>query len=288
MKRNLSRKAIIYPIIIILLLLFFITIPYITNTNSDFFQYWKILRSAVILVAAWLTMKFITVIFIEPINESRKKPLPNIVKDIIITFIYLTAVSVIITVVYGKTILSIWAFFVSSWAIIGFAAKDIIAECMYGVYLDFQGDFEIGNWIKFKDGTTGKIIKMKMTGLEILLPNKTVLFVTNTSLIKEPVINLNKPENDYYSSINLTLEFNIPISQARKVISDAMKKVIGIDVNDFKVFAESIQEAGVVYVVYFKVLDQNNFSEVKHRVLQRITEHLRKFNLNIFQLPNKN
>lgn len=110
MKRDLSQKAIIYPIIIILLLLLFITIPYITNTNSDFYQYWKILRSALILITAWLTMKFITVIFIEPINKSRKKPLTNIVKDIIITFIYLTAVSVIITVVYGQTILSIWAF----------------------------------------------------------------------------------------------------------------------------------------------------------------------------------
>jgi len=110
---------------------------------------------------------------------------------------------------------------------------------------------------------------MKMTGIEILLPNKTVLLVTNTLLIKEPVINLNKPENDYYSSINLTLEFNVPISQARKIISDVIKEVTGTDVNDFKVFAESIQETGVVYVVYFKVLDQNNFFEVKHQVLQR-------------------
>jgi len=82
------------------------------------------------------------VIFIEPINKNRKKSLPNILKDIIITFIYLIAASVIITVVYGKTILSIWTFF-SSWAIIGFA-KDIIAECMYGIIWIFKGILKLG------------------------------------------------------------------------------------------------------------------------------------------------
>lgn len=288
MKINLSRRTIICPVIIVLLIFLFIMISDIVNRNSVFYQYWKILRSTIILATAWLTMRFIILAFINPINEKRKKPLPNIVKDLIGAFVYLTAVSVIITVVYDKTILSVWTFFISSWAIVGFAAKDIIAECMHGIYLDFQSDFEIEDWIQFKDGTIGKIIKMKMTGVEILLQNNTVLFITNTLLSNEPIINLSKPENGYYLSTKLNLDFSVPISQARKVISDAMKKVAGIKANDFKVFAESIQETGVIYVIYFKVLDQSNFSEVKHQVLQSVTEHLRKFNLNIAQIQNKN
>ncbi len=281
MKIKLSRKIIIQPIIIVLLIFLFIFTPNIIDKNSSVYPYWKILRSAMLLLAAWLSMKLVTLMFLDPINENRKKNLPNIIKDLIGSLIYFIALSVIITEVYGKTLTSIGAFFISSWAIIGFAAKDIIAECIYGIYLDFQADFEVGDWIQFNDGTVGKIIKMKMTGLEILLQNNTVLFINNTLLSHEPIVNLSKPEHDYYASINLSIDFTVPISQATKILSDAMKGISDININDFKVFADSIQENGVVYIIHFKVPDQSSLFEIRHQVLQRVTEHLRKINLNM-------
>lgn len=268
----------IQPIIIILLIFFFIFTPNVIDENSSIYPYWKILRSAMLLLAAWLTMKLVTLIFLDPINKNRKKNLPNIIKDLIGSLIYFIALSVIITEVYGKTLTSIGAFFISSWAIVGFAAKDIIAECIYGIYLDFQADFEVGDWIQFNDGTVGKITKMKMTGLEILLQNNTLLFVSNTLLSHEPIVNLSKPDHNYYASINLSLDFSVPISQATKILSDAMK---GININDFKVFADSIQENGVVYIIHFQVPDLSSLFEIRHQVLQKVTEHLRKINLNI-------
>ncbi len=120
---------------------------------------------------------------------------------------------------------------------------------------------------------------MKITGLEILLQNNTLLFISNTLLSHEPIINLSKPEHDYYASINLSLDFNVPISQATKILSDAMKGISDITASDFKVFADSIQENGIVYTIHFKVSDQSDLFKIKHQLLQMVSEHLRKINI---------
>lgn len=286
MKIKLSQKIIIQPVIIIFLILLFMFTSDIVDKNSTIYQYWKAIRSIMILAAAWLSMKFVTLILLDPINKNRKKNLPNIVKDIIGALIYFIALSVIITDVYCKSMTSIGAFFISSWAIIGFAAKDIIAECIYGIYLDFQADFEIGDWIQFKDGTIGKIIKMKLTGLEILLSNNTVLFINNTLLSKDPIVNLSKPKHDYYANIKFALDFDVSTSYAIDIISKAMKKVSEINAHDFRIFIDSIQGNGVVYIIYFKIPEQSLLSEVKHKVLQNVIDYLCKFNLKIVPISD--
>ena len=288
MKTNLFWKFIIGISVIAFLVFLFIWTGDITDKNSgSAYQVEKVIRSIILLTAAWLTTKFITIMFLNPINTSRKKNLPNIVKDVIWVLIYFISVSVILTEVYDKTLASIGAFFISSWAIIGFAAKDLIADCIHGISLDLQADFELGDWIQFKDGTIGKIIGMKMTGADILLPNSSILFINNKMLNSDPMINLSKPERDYYININVVLEHTIPISRGRRILLAAASSAPGVYNRDAKVFSESVQENGVVYVIYFKVPDRGVWLETRHQVIQNVMEYLHKFDLKICQITGE-
>lgn len=288
MKSKLFWKFIVGFIVILSLILLFIWSDNIANRNSGpAYQTEKIIRSILLLTTAWITTRFITLIFLDPINAKRKKNLPNIVKDIIGALIYFIAISIILVEVYGQTIANIGAFFISSWAIIGFAAKDLIADCINGISLDLQADFELGDWIQFKDGTIGKIIEMKMTGVDILLPNNTILFISNTMLNSDPMINLSKPENNYYIAINVILEHSIPVARARRILLAAAVSSNGVFNHDAKVFSESVQENGVVYVIYFKVPDRSVWLESRHQVIQNITEYLHKFNLKVCQITGE-
>lgn len=257
------------------------------KTSGAAFETEKIVRSTLMLLTAWCSIRFITLTFLDPINKKRKKNLPNIVKDIIGIFIYFMAIVVIVTEVFGKSFFSVVLLVSPGLAVIGFAAKDLIADCINGIALDLQADFELGDWIEFKDGTIGKIIEMKMTGVDILLPNSSILFISNTMLNSDPMINLSKPERDYFVNIKVVLEHKVPVSRARRILLAAASSAPWVYNHEAKVFSESVQENGVVYIVYFKVSDRSVWLETRHRVIQSITEYLHKFDLKICQITGE-
>lgn len=256
------------------------------NTGTAY-QTEKIIRSIIILATAWFCTKLVTLLFLNPINEKRKKNLPNIVKDILGAIIYFAAIALIITEVYGETMSSLGAFFISSWAIIGFAAQDLIKDCINGISIDLQADFKLGDWVQFKDGTIGKIIKMKMTTVDLLLPNDTILYISNTMLNNDPMINLSNPQRDYYINIKVVLEHKVPVGRARRILLAAAATAPGVYNNDVSVYSESVQENGVVYVIFFRIPDRSVWLESRHQVIQSVTEYLHKFGLKICQITGE-
>lgn len=251
------------------------------------YQTEQIIRSVLIIAIAWITTRLITLIFLDPINSKRERPLPNIIKDIMGVIVYFIAIAIIITEVYGESIMSIGAFMISSWAVIGFAAKDFIADCIHGISLDLQADFTLGDWVQFKDGTIAKIIKMKMTGVDLLLPNNTVLFISNTMLNTEPMINLCQPEKDYFLGINVVLEHTVPVDRARRVLQAATATSPGVFNNEASVYAEGVEPNGVVYAIYFKIPERAVWLESRHQVINSITKYLHKFGLKICQITGE-
>lgn len=251
------------------------------------YQTEQIIRSILVIIIAWITTRLITLTFLDPINQKREKPLPNIIKDIIGIIVYCIALVVIITEVYGESITSIGAFIISSWTVVGFACKDLIADCVHGISLDLQADFELEDWIQLKDGTIAKIIEMKMTGVDLLLPNDTVLFISNTMLNTEPMINLCKPNKDYFLGVNVVLDHTVPVDRARRILQAATLSSPGVFNNEASVYAEGVQQNGVVYAIYFKIPERGVWLETRHQVINSITKYLHKFGLEVCQITGE-
>ncbi len=284
-KESILKRSSVILTLIVLLVFLFIIIGNITGENSgSAYQTEKVLRSGILLLAAWLLTKLIDTLFLDPINTKRGKVLPNIVKDIIFGIIYFIALIIIITGVYERTIDSIIAFFIGSWAIIGFAAKDVIAEFIQGVSVDLKANFELGDWIKFSNGTIGKIVNMNMMGIEILLPDNTTLFTNNRTLSSDMMINLSKPERRFYKSIEIALEHKVPVAKGQRILLAATLNSPGIFDYDVKVFAKALQENGIVYEVHFSVADLDKLPEIRHFVIQNISDYLNRFDLKICQI----
>lgn len=287
-KKKLLWNLLVGVLIVGALLSLFVFSDQISPTNEGpAFETERIVRSILILASAWMFTRLITLVVLDSINEKRKKVLPNIIKDIIGAIVYFIAIVLIVTEVYDQNIGNLGAFFISSWAIIGFAAKDFIADCIHGISLDLQADFELGDWIQLQDGTIGKLIEMKMMGVDVLLPNDTVLFLSNTMLNSDPMINLSKPNRDYYLGINVTLEHSVPVGRARRILLSAVAGAPMVFNHEVSVFAESVQANGVVYCIYFKCSDRSVWLETRHKVIQAITESLHKFGLRACQITGE-
>jgi small-conductance mechanosensitive channel len=257
-----------------------------TNTGVAY-QTEQIVRCILVIVAAWFVTRLISLIFLDSINEKRKKPLPNIVKDIIGAVVYSIALVIIITQVYNESITSIGAFLISSWALIGFASKDLISDCINGIALDLQASFETGDWIQLQDKSIAQITKMKMTKADLILPDDTVLSIGNTVLNNAPIINLSKPGRDYFLGISVVLEHTVPVDRARRILQAAAVSSPGTFNNDASVFAESVQWNGVVYVIYFRIPTREVWLEARHQVITSVTKYLHKFGMKICQITGE-
>jgi branched-chain amino acid transport system substrate-binding protein len=257
------------------------------DDTGALYQFELIVLSILILAIAWVLIRLLTLTVFIPINKKRARPLPNIIKDIVGVIVYCIAFTIIITEVYEEPIVSIGAFLLSSWAVIGFAAKDIICDCINGIILDMQGGIEIGDWVKFKDGSIGQIIKMKMTGVELVLPDDTTLFVSNSMISNEPIINLNRPERTYYLGVQVVLEHTVPVDRARRILQAATISSPGVFNNDAVAFASSAEHNGVVYDIYFRIPNRGVWLESRHQVINSITKYLHKFGLRVCQITGE-
>jgi branched-chain amino acid transport system substrate-binding protein len=247
----------------------------------------KVVMSILTLTISWVSIRLITLLFLDPINNKRSKSLPNIIKDIIGVIVYCVALIIIVTEIYDESMLSIGAFLISSWAVIGLAAKDIIGDCINGILIDLQGDLEVGDWIQFQDGVIAKIVKMEMTGVDLILPDDTMLFVSNTIIASNPIVNLSKPEKNYYLGVKVILEHTVPVDRARRILQAATISSPGVFNSDAVAYAGSAESSGVAYDIYFRISDRSVWLESRHQVINSITKYLHKFGLKICQITGE-
>lgn len=260
---------------------------FITTESEVALQIKQIGISILILVIAWIVFRLISLIFIDPINEKRERALPRIIKDIIIAVIFLAAIAVIVTQVYNKSILSLGVLSISTWTCAGLAAKDMIADCLYSISTDIQGNFEVGDWVQFPDGAIGQILTLKLGGVSLLMPNDTVLFISNVALNTTPMINLCRPTKDYFLGVSVVLDHDVPVDRARRILQAAACSSPGVFNNDASVFAQGVQSNGVVYDIFFRIPHRGVWLESRHQLVSSVTKHLHKFGLKVSQITGE-
>ena len=287
MDKKIIRTLLVGILIFGILAATYIWGDYISPDNTGAaYQAEQIVRSILVILLAWVCMRLAFVCFIDPINKRRARHLPNIIKDIIGVVIFIIAGIFIITSIYNQPAFSIVTALVAPGIGIGLACQDILKDCIAGINMDLQDDFSIGDWVKLPDGTEGKIIEMKITGIDVLLPNNTVLFLGNAA-IADKLINLNKPTRDFYGEINVMIEHGVPVERARRIIQGAVISAKGVYNNEAIVVAESVNHSGILFIVLFKVPDRDFLFETRHQVISSVVKNLHKFGMKICQISGE-
>lgn len=251
------------------------------------YQAEKAVQAVVIALMAVVFLRLITLLFLDPISSKRKRPLPNIIKDIIGTVIFYIAAVIIVTKVYGESAAIIVTFLIGACTAIGFGAQDFVKDCIAGITMDIQQDVCIGDWVKLDNGLVGKIIRMKLTGVDLMLPDNTVLFVSNTYVTENPFINLSSPEPDFFTGISVVIDHSVPVDRARRILYAATSKAPMVFNNQALVVAESVQNNGVLYAVYFRIAKRDVWFETRHQVINSITKHLHSHGLRVCEISGE-
>ncbi len=259
----------------------------ISKDNSGMvYQAEQIVRSILVLLLAWVAMRLCFVCFIDPINEKRKRPIPNIVKDAIAFVIFLIAGIFIVTSIYNQPAFSLITILGAPGIAIGLACQDTLKDCIEGITMDLTADFAVGDWVQLKNGLQGKIVEMKLTGVDLILPDNTTIYLANSDMANG-VINLSKPNRDFMASIHVTLEHSIPIERARRIMQGAVSSAPLVFEHKSLVVAEAIKENGISYGVFFGVKDRDLLFETRHQVISSIVSRLHKLGMKICQVTGE-
>lgn len=107
--------------------------------------------------------------------------------------------------------------------ILGFALKDILANFFSGLVLLIDTPFRFGDVILLPDNTRAVIkhIGLRVTNL-YLIDTHSEVYIPNATLEGQNIINLSRPTNHYYYSINIPIRADVDPARAIRLMEDVI------------------------------------------------------------------
>jgi len=238
----------------------------------------------ILLTLSWAVFYYlIKVTFFERYKHVYKKDVPRIVLISTKFFIFVCAILSIIVFVLGQSILSIVALGGLLSAGLTFALGELILDAFSGVILETESPFDVGDWIKTLDGAEGRVVKINWR--TVILENiDEYLIIVPHRKIAQGFTNYSKPHKGYWDSVEITLDHSVPIERAERILRAGVMTVPSIHQQRCDVTAMKADEGGITYEVRYMVPDLLVYREVKHDVIDNLTQHLHKYHLRISEV----
>lgn len=286
-KKSLRLLVIGIVSIVLLCILYGVSGKISPDDKGDMYDYECLIKSFIVVLISIITIRILFAAIINPAEVRHKKKVPGILKYIVGALVLTAAAVYIVTAIYSKSAMAIFTTLGASGIGIAFIAQDTLKELIAGIIISYQNDFRVGDWIKFPDGTIAQIIRLKLTGIDLAILNDTRLYISNTKLTNEAIINLSQPDPSHFSRIDVILEHDVPVEQARRVLYTATANTSGLASKEPLVVADAVLQNGILFAVFFKIPSFGVGAEMKHRVISSIVQHLHKHGLKICEISGQ-
>jgi small-conductance mechanosensitive channel/CRP-like cAMP-binding protein len=229
------------------------------------------------LTLAWFVMRCIDFVVWPVLIEQRLgHAIPRLLKDLVRLVIVLVTSGVIISVVFEQ---SVTGFFAASGVIgliLGVALRDMIADFFSGIALNLERSFAIGDRVQI-EGTdlTGDIVEINWRATVIKNFSGNNLIIPNSRMARMRVENYHKPEKAHYNWHFITLDFEVPIERAERVMLAALKEAVA----PFSVTEPPIarvrlpNDRGMEYIVVYQVPEYRFRGRMRAAVMRSIMKH---------------
>jgi small-conductance mechanosensitive channel/CRP-like cAMP-binding protein len=159
-------------------------------------------------------------------------PTPRILRDISWLVIYATAILLVVTLVFQKSITGIVAVSSLSGLVLGFALQNVILDIFTGIAVHMDQPYRIGDWIKAhvghsSDQVTGQVMEVSWRTTRLLTEENKLLIVPNSALAATVVKNYNAPTKPSRFHTYLSLDTAIPVERARRILLAGAKAAMG-------------------------------------------------------------
>jgi len=279
----LKKKNIALLLLLIILIILSSLVPVSVHGKGPFHISMQILKGFLIAFSWSVFYYFVKISFFERYKAVYHREIPRIISFLAKMLIFICAALSIVVFVIGQSVLSIFAVGGLLGAGLTFALGELILDAFSGVILETESPFAIHDWIKTLAGEEGRVVKINWRTV-ILESLDGYLIVIPHRKIAQGFINYSKPERNYWDSIEIALDHTIPVERAERILRAGAMMTPSIHNQQCDVTAKKANESGVTYEVRYLVPDFSIYREVKHDVIDCVTQHLHAYNLRISEV----
>jgi hypothetical protein len=200
-----------------------------------------------------------------------------LLKDLVRLVVVLTTISVVVSVVFEKSITGFLAASGVVGLVLGFALRNMIADFFSGIALNLERSFTVGDRVRIENSElTGDIVEINWRTTIIKNFTGNNLIIPNSRMASLQVENYHKPERVHYNWHFLTLDFDVPVERAERVLLAALKHAV----ESFGVTAAPIarvrlpKDYGMEYIVVYEVPEYRFRGRMRAAVMRSIIHHL--------------
>ncbi len=113
---------------------------------------------------------------------------------------------------------------------VGFAAKDIIANLLSGIFLIFEKAYQVNDVVKFDD-VYGIVRLIKLRSTQIKTFDGNIVTIPNSKIASSTLINLTSGADKMLTSISVKLGYKEDFQRAKQLMKTAASKIEDSHIN---------------------------------------------------------
>jgi small-conductance mechanosensitive channel len=190
----------------------------------DFTSIFKIILTIIISAAAYY---FITKIITTAargvkVQKERVDAVTNVIKTLLVVLAFISILGALKIDVTGLVAgIGIGAI------AIGFAAQTLISNIISGLFLFFEGVFNLGDYIQVSD-TVGRVTKMSFRTTQLETIDGNIVTLPNSLLATNQVTNLTGGKKEILLTIKEKIDIFTDLNMAKQLMLDALIEVKGV------------------------------------------------------------
>jgi CRP-like cAMP-binding protein/small-conductance mechanosensitive channel len=240
-------------------------------------------RAIAIIVVCWATVRLLHDLLIIGVIERRiKAHVPEILVGLVAGAIYLIGFFVIATEILGMSAPVVLAAAAGLLILLGAPFRTLIEDIVAGVVLSFDRSFGIGAIVETPDGRVGKVRRLGVAGMALLLPDGSTSVVRNSTIARQGYVLRARLGNDLRQSLTVTLPHHVAAPRAIRLLKGAALATKGIgETQDPQVLIDDISETSVAYRLSYGVPDLAEAERIRSQIGLNVLRHLNQAGLSL-------
>jgi small-conductance mechanosensitive channel/CRP-like cAMP-binding protein len=179
------------------------------------------------LIIAVLTQRIVQLIILDQlIARALGSPPPRLLSQLAGLIIYALALAAIFGVVFKKDLTVVLATFGGLGIVVGLALRGMILDIFSGLAINLDQSIRIGDFIRIHRGSNaslveGRVQEVSWRTTQILGSDNNLIVVPNNQLSSSTIVNYSRPENFFQLPIIITLDDEIPVEKALRLLLTA-------------------------------------------------------------------
>lgn len=247
-----------------------------------------ILRAFAILAVAWSVERLIYELLVVGVVERQvRRRVPEIVVGLLAAAVYLAALFVIATTIFGLSPLVVLAVAAGLLVLLGAPFRTVIEDIVAGIVLSFDRSFGIGVVIETAEGRIGKVRRLGVVGTSLMLTDGSINVVRNSSIGRQGYILRAPLGADLRQSLKISLQHGVAAPRAIRLLKGAALATAGIgEGHDPQVLIDDITDQAVIYRLAYGISNTAEAEQIRSALSMTLLRHLNQAGVSLIPQPD--